>query len=193
MSNLWELYAVWFIAGFGVNSENGITYPIIAENWTKGRGLMGGAVQGLYFIGLMIDAIVTSLVAQWRLALTIIGVINYGELFSKDYLLVTIFGTILVASAFLLTIPLVSLAPTYIQVMRVEQLGAWLIILPIIGAAAYGLAGYLSGKFGRAPTLIALSIITIIASILLIVTSTLISLRYIIPYSMVLAYLHAAF
>ena len=31
-SNLLELYVTWFIVGFGVNSENGITYPVIAEN-----------------------------------------------------------------------------------------------------------------------------------------------------------------
>lgn len=207
VNNLWELYVAWFIVGFGVNSENGITYPIIADNWTRGRGLMGGVVQGLYFVGLMIDAVVTSLAAQWRLAFIIIGAmsllfslpwvlvipetvkrvgitrVNYSELFSRDYLLITIFGTILVALAFLLTIPLVSLAPTYMRIMRIEQLSMWLIILPIIGAFAYGLAGYLSGVFGRALTLIALSVIAIIASILLIITS----LQHAISYSMALA------
>ncbi|GAB6944410.1 MFS transporter [Vulcanisaeta sp. JCM 14467] len=211
-SNLLELYATWFVVGFGVNSENGITYPVIAENWTRGRGLMGGIVQGLYFIGLMIDAAVISLIPQWRLALIIIGAsslvlslpwvliipetvrragitgVKYGELFGRDYLLITIFGTILVASAFLLTIPLVSLAPTYLRIIDAKPLGLWLVALPIIGAVAYGLAGYLSDVFGRDRTLIALSIIAVVASALLSTTSAITTLRYSIPYSMVLAY-----
>ncbi len=103
--------------------------------------------------------------------------------------MITIFGTILVASAFLLTVPpLVSLAPTYMRIIGIEPLSTWLIVLPIIGAVAYGLAGYLSDVIGRDRTLIILSIVALIASILLIIVSTTASLMHVVPYSLALAY-----
>ncbi len=30
--SLWELYVLWFLVGFGVNAENGITYAVVTEN-----------------------------------------------------------------------------------------------------------------------------------------------------------------
>ncbi|MFP3315355.1 MAG: MFS transporter [Caldivirga sp.] len=65
--NLWELYMFWFLVGFGVNAENGITYALVAENWRSGRGLMGGLVQGIYFVGIVLDAVVSGMIRNWRL------------------------------------------------------------------------------------------------------------------------------
>jgi len=57
----------WFLVGFGVNAENGITYALVAENWRSGRGLMGGLVQGIYFVGIVLDAVVSGMIRNWRL------------------------------------------------------------------------------------------------------------------------------
>ncbi|MGC8607093.1 MAG: MFS transporter [Vulcanisaeta sp.] len=190
---LWVLYVFWFLVGFGVNAENGITYAVITEVWKGGRGLMGGLVQGIYFVGILMDAALTSIIPSWRIALFIVGALSlvlsvplvitipettskvgisrvgYGELFRGKYLLLTVLSTALVASAFLYTIPLVSLAPTYLSVVRVGDLHAWLIALPIIGVIAYILAGYLSDVYGRTEVLLALSTIAAVSAIALLI------------------------
>lgn len=203
-STILELYILWFLVGFGVNAENGITYAVITENWKSGRGLMGGFVQGVYFAGILLDAAVTRLISDWRLVLILVGSISlasaslsvlvpettrkvgitgltYGELFQGSLLTVTVLSTLLVASAFLYTIPLVSLAPTYLSLVRVAGLGTWLIVLPLIGLVAYVVAGYASDIYGRANTLIALSLIALVSSVMLIVISSLIPKYSVIP------------
>ncbi len=200
----WELYITWFLVGFGVNPENGITYAVIAENWRGGRGLIGGFTQGLYFIGLMLDALVYGLIRTWNLVLIVVGAsslvlsipwlaiipetasrvgitrVGYGEIFRGKFLLITVLGTLVVASAFLFTVPLVSIAPTYLEQLRIANLGLWLLALPAIGAIAYTLAGYLSDVYGRARVLIALSVIALLSSALLIVVSTLRLINYLV-------------
>jgi len=194
-SNLWELYMFWFLVGFGVNAENGITYALVAENWRSGRGLMGGLVQGIYFVGIVLDAVVSGIIRNWRLVLVSVGAsslalslplvmlvpetvgriglrqVSYGDLFRGRLLAVTILSTILVASAFLYTIPLVSLAPTYLKAVKPLGLNAWLIALPLIGIVAYVVAGYASDVYGRAETLIVLGALALVSSITLLITA----------------------
>jgi len=162
---LLELYVFWFLVGFGVNAENGITYAVVIENWRSGRGLMGGLLQGIYFIGIVLDALVSGVIRDWRLVLISIGAtslalslplimlvpetagriglrsVGYGELFRGSLLIITVLSTVLVSSAFLYTIPLVSLAPTYLSAIKPPGLGYWLIALPLVGAASYVIAG----------------------------------------------------
>lgn len=37
ISNVYFLFVTWFIVGFGVNGENGISYAIVAESLKSGR------------------------------------------------------------------------------------------------------------------------------------------------------------
>jgi len=189
--SLWELYVFWFLVGFGVNAENGITYAVVTENWRSKRGLMGGVLQGIYFIGIVLDALVSGVIRDWRLVLISIGAtslalslplimlvpetagriglrsVGYGELFRGSLLIITVLSTVLVSSAFLYTIPLVSLAPTYLSAIKPPGLGYWLIALPLVGAASYVIAGYASDIYGRAKTLTVLSTIALVSSVAL--------------------------
>lgn len=195
VSTLWVLYLFWFMVGFGVNAENGITYAVVIENWRSSRGLMGGFLQGVYFAGLLLDAIMAELIRDWRLMLLMVGLISlissliavtfvpetthrvgisgvhYSELFRGSLLLVTVLSTVLVASAFLYTIPLVSLAPTYLDALKLPGLGVWLTVLPLIGILAYVVAGYASDIYGRADVLMALSLVALVTAIALLVVS----------------------
>jgi MFS family permease len=188
---LLELYVFWFLVGFGVNAENGITYAVVIENWRSGRGLMGGLLQGIYFIGIVLDALVSGVIRDWRLVLISIGAtslalslplimlvpetagriglrsVGYGELFRGSLLIITVLSTVLVSSAFLYTIPLVSLAPTYLSAIKPPGLSTWLIALPLVGAVAYVVAGYVSDIYGRAKTLTVLSTIALVSSVAL--------------------------
>jgi len=188
---LLELYVFWFLVGFGVNAENGITYAVVIENWRSGRGLMGGVLQGIYFIGIVLDALVSGVIRDWRLVLISIGAtslalslplimlvpetagriglrsVGYGELFRGSLLIITVLSTVLVSSAFLYTIPLVSLAPTYLSAIKPPGLSTWLIALPLVGAASYVIAGYASDIYGRAKTLTVLSTIALVSSVAL--------------------------
>jgi MFS family permease len=188
---LLELYVFWFLVGFGVNAENGITYAVVIENWRSGRGLMGGLLQGIYFIGIVLDALVSGVIRDWRLVLISIGAtslalslplimlvpetagriglrsVGYGELFRGSLLIITVLSTVLVSSAFLYTIPLVSLAPTYLSAIKPPGLGYWLVALPLVGAIAYVVAGYVSDIYGRAKTLTVLSTIALVSSVAL--------------------------
>lgn len=38
ISNIAELYALWFIIGIGVNSQNGISYPLLVETLRRSTG-----------------------------------------------------------------------------------------------------------------------------------------------------------
>ncbi|ABW02191.1 MFS transporter [Caldivirga maquilingensis] len=212
---LWEFYVAWFLVGFGVNPENGITYAVIAENWRGGRGLIGGLTQGLYFIGIMLDALVYSIIHEWNLVLIVTGAvsllsslpwliimpetvsrvglrrINYSEVLKDRFMWLTILGIVIVASAFMLTVPLVSLAPTYLKQIGISNLNLWLLVLPVIGALAYTLAGYLSDLYGRVRVLVALSIIALASSVALLVTADLGLLDYMIP-SIALTYVSSS-
>jgi MFS family permease len=103
--------------------------------------------------------------------------VDYGELFREPLLAVTVFSTVLVTSAFLYTIPLVSLAPTYLETIKPPGLGYWLVALPLVGAASYVIAGYASDVYGRAETLIVLSTAALASSITLLLIA-----RYYLDY-----------
>ncbi|MDT7969690.1 MAG: MFS transporter, partial [Vulcanisaeta sp.] len=153
--------------------------------------LMGGVLQGIYFIGIVLDALVSGVIRDWRLVLISIGAtsltlslplimlvpetagriglrsVGYGELFRGSLLIITVLSTVLVSSAFLYTIPLVSLAPTYLSAIKPPGLSTWLIALPLVGAASYVIAGYASDIYGRAKTLTVLSTIALVSSVAL--------------------------
>ncbi|MFP3280231.1 MAG: MFS transporter, partial [Vulcanisaeta sp.] len=148
-------------------------------------------LQGIYFIGIVLDALVSGVIRDWRLVLISIGAtslalslplimlvpetagriglrsVGYGELFRGSLLIITVLSTVLVSSAFLYTIPLVSLAPTYLSAIKPPGLSTWLIALPLVGAASYVIAGYASDIYGRAKTLTVLSTIALVSSVAL--------------------------
>ncbi|MFB6489952.1 MAG: MFS transporter [Thermoproteus sp. AZ2] len=174
--SIWLLYAAWLSVGFGVNAENGIAYAVIAETWRGGRpGLIGGLTQGLYFIGMFLDAALSFL--PWRLLLVLIGVASaataplallvpegagrrgkappLAEIFRGGLLAVTALASALVAAAFMYTIPLATLAPDYLEEIGAEAL--WRLALPLLGFAAFALAGWLSDIFGGGRVVMALA------------------------------------
>ncbi|MGC8694914.1 MAG: MFS transporter, partial [Conexivisphaera sp.] len=73
-ANIWEIYAAWFVAGFGVNSQNGISYPVVVETLRRSTGTIGGAMQSLYFIGFLLDSLTYMYFHWWRTYLVVVGV-----------------------------------------------------------------------------------------------------------------------
>ncbi|PSN97864.1 MFS transporter, partial [Candidatus Marsarchaeota G2 archaeon ECH_B_SAG-C16] len=58
MGSLIELLAVWFLIGFGVNGENGLSYVYAAElSSPQKRGFIGSVMQGLYYLGGITDLV----------------------------------------------------------------------------------------------------------------------------------------
>jgi len=193
ITNIWELYLLWFLVGFGVNSENGISYAVIVEVWRSNQGLLGGIMQGLYPVGMLLDAATSFLVRSWRPYMAIIGVVSligslssllaipetrfqslrtsYWEIFSPQYRSITALGTVLVASAFMFTVPFISLVPTYILIrgFRGITYEATLIALSTLMAVSFGLAGYIMDRWGSFKTTITLSTMALASSLLFLV------------------------
>jgi len=193
ITNIWELYLLWFLVGFGVNSENGISYAVIVEVWRSNQGLLGGIMQGLYPVGMLLDAATSFLVRSWRPYMAIIGVVSligslssllaipetrfqslrtsYWEIFSSQYRSITALGTVLVASAFMFTVPFISLVPTYILIrgFRGITYEATLIALSTLMAVSFGLAGYIMDRWGSFKTTITLSTMALASSLLFLV------------------------
>ncbi|MFP3211560.1 MAG: MFS transporter [Thermocladium sp.] len=193
ITNIWELYLLWFLVGFGVNSENGISYAVIVEVWRSNQGLLGGIMQGLYPVGMLLDAATSFLVRSWRPYMAIIGVVSligslssllaipetrfqslrtsYWEIFSPQYRSITALGTVLVASAFMFTVPFISLVPTYILIRGFSGITyeATLIALSTLMAVSFGLAGYIMDRWGSFKTTITLSTMALASSLLFLV------------------------
>lgn len=73
--NLYLLYLVWFLIGFGVNGDNGLSYVYTVElSSPKSRGLIGSIMQGLYDIGALLGALLSA-VHDVKLYFTIISIL----------------------------------------------------------------------------------------------------------------------
>ena len=57
VNSVYLLFITWFLLGFGVNGENGISYAVVAETLKGGRGTIGGFMQGLYFAGYLLSLV----------------------------------------------------------------------------------------------------------------------------------------
>ncbi len=216
ITSIWELYLLWFLVGFGVNSENGISYAVIVEAWRSNQGLLGGIMQGLYPVGMLLDAATSFLVRSWRPYMAIIGTVsliisllcllaipetrsqsrraNYWEIFSPQYRSITALGTILVASAFMFTVPFISLVPTYILIrgFRGITYEATLIALSTLMAISFGLAGYIMDRWGSFKTTITLSTLALFSSLLFLVAN-LMNWGYLVIMPIALGYFSSSF
>ncbi|MFP3227348.1 MAG: MFS transporter [Caldisphaera sp.] len=188
-SSIAELFISWFFVGFGVNAENGVAYSLIVETLGSYTGSFGGLVQGLYYVGFGLDVVTYSFVKYWRLLFLIIGTAslvfgimssiiiietlkiyqrkpsNISRIFESKYRYKTILLSLIVMGAFLLSVPLLSIAPTLIEKINMtSNIG----LLSIIGFFSYWLAGFLSDKVGRVKTTLIFSALGLISGLLLI-------------------------
>lgn len=189
VGSTWELYMLWFLVGFGVNSENGVSYAVVVEAWRSNQGLLGSAMQGLYPVGMLLDAVTSILIRNWRPYMIVVGAIsliaslaciylipetkgrmssvNYGAVFSPRLRRVTWLGTALVASAFLFTVPFISLTPTYLlsHGFGGASYGAAVIGLSIGEAIAFASAGYVMDRLGPLTATLSLASLALASSL----------------------------
>jgi MFS family permease len=180
-----ELYLCWFVVGFGANAENGISYALIVELLKGSRGLVGGAVQGLYFVGMMLDVLTLSVIRYWRTYMAVVGAMSLvvsvagilmvpettvkseenrrlKEIFTGKLVPVTVLGTLLVAASFLYTIPIATLVPSALKSGNRLALDA-------VGFISFTIAGYLSDVVKRTNSVIVFAAIGIVASFFIII------------------------
>ncbi|MGC9210119.1 MAG: MFS transporter [Acidilobus sp.] len=182
---LWEVYLAWFFVGFGVNAENGVSYPFVVEYLSTFRGLFGGLLQGLYFVGYIIDSLVFYLVPAWRQFLLTLGalslLISLSILlvpetarassttgiglrgFDKRTVMVTVGLSAVTVGAFMFSVPLLMIVPSFISEMGLGT--RWLAPLAAIGFAGFVIGGWLSDLAGRARTAVAFSTVGLLSSI----------------------------
>ena len=179
ITSVYLLFVTWFFVGFGVNGENGISYAVVAEALKGGRGTIGGFMQSLYFAGYLLSLVLAlthfSFLIIGILALTLSplsftitesirkGSKPFSNLKEINGRLATI-SSLLAISAFLYTVPFVSLLPTLFKELHVSYLT--LIIASLIGIVFYTLSGYISDVIGRKKATIIFSAIAIIGGLL---------------------------
>ncbi|EZQ02266.1 MFS transporter [Candidatus Acidianus copahuensis] len=184
--NIYELYGLWFLIGFGVNGENGISYAIIAElRFTNLRGFLGGLMQGFYALGALLGAITSLFITNFRLIFLVPGLIfalsfllwpfvpeeksrfpgsKISEIFRKDIIKITIIGSIVSLASFLFIIPAFSLMPTTLQLLHFKNYDVIIAIGDILATFSYALSGYISDVKGRRFAALVFSSIAVIAS-----------------------------
>lgn len=186
-NSLYMIYAIWFIIGFGVNSQNGISYPIIVETLKKSSGAIGGTMQSLYFLGFMLDSVLFSFIHYWRTYFIAAGIISLlfsipGSVIIKEtaskriyrninydpnFIRYTIAFSVIVIGAFMFNIPLMADVPSLISALHINTF--YVTDLSFVGFGGFVIAGYLSDKLGRETVAIALTLAGAIFGILLLI------------------------
>ncbi|WP_148217209.1 MFS transporter [Acidilobus saccharovorans] len=189
MRALWELYALWFLVGVGVNSLNGVSYAVVVEVLRSSKGVFGGFMQGLYFVGFLLDVVTFALVRYWRPYFLTVGAVSLVASLAASLLVpetarrwarpassmarmgrglavVTVGLTAIVAGAFMFSVPLLSVTPSFLPSMGLGQ--GLLMGLSLLGLASFTLAGYLSDRYGRLPVQAAFAAMGLASSALLI-------------------------
>ncbi|AFZ71123.1 sugar phosphate permease [Caldisphaera lagunensis DSM 15908] len=188
-NSLIELFICWFFIGFGVNAENGIAYALIVETLGSYTGSFGGLVQGLYYIGFGLDVLTYRFIAYWRTLFLIVGIISLAiglpssiiiketlkrtqtkpvgirNLFNIEYRYKTILLSLIVIGAFLLSVPLLSIVPSFMEKINMTN---YIGVLSIVGFLSYWFSGFLSDKIGRAKNTLIFSSLGLLSAILLI-------------------------
>ncbi len=182
---LWEIYLFWFFVGVGVGSQNGVAYPVVVETLSSSTGLVGGLMQGLYFIGFLLDEVTYMFVPHWRnffliagaisLALTMTttplvsetvrrGVVRRASLLGmgRELAIATAALSLLTLGALMFSTPLLSVVPAMLQGEGISS--SWLVPLSALGFVGFVLAGLASDRAGRAGTALAFSSLGLTAS-----------------------------
>lgn len=168
VDNVVLFYLIWFLIGFGVNAVNGISYVYAAELSPPSiRGLIGSIMQGLYFLGailgLLISFVTKETIFPYYTIIFVLSAISIPLWFlipeskwkakfsfrvSREFVKVTVFGSLFSIGAFLLLVPLVSLSFTLFSSLK---LNAYAVILIgfIIGMIGFTIAGSISDRIGR--------------------------------------------
>jgi len=187
---LWQLYLAWFFVGFGVNAQNGVSYSVIVELLRGSRGLVGGLMQGLYFIGFFLDAVTYYVVPSWRTFFLVVGLVSLLLTLSLTHLVIETYParaqglglryfdlrlavvtaglSAIVVGAFMFSVPLLSLVPSFIASMDLSE--GWLTFLSMLGFLGFLVAGWLSDLGGRLRTAVALSGLGLLSSLALALT-----------------------
>ncbi|MGC9209025.1 MAG: MFS transporter [Nitrososphaeria archaeon] len=172
-----DLYMLWALVGFGVNAENGITYVQIVELMRSMRGALGGFVQGLYFLGMFVDSLLSYYIESPEIYFLAIG--GFGVLSSFLLLLLPetraslgqaeggkrlfsaklIIGSLVSFSAFFYTITLVTFAPIFAGSRST-------IYYSFVGFSSFIIFGYLSDRISRTDVSIALQTAGLLAAAL---------------------------
>lgn len=118
--------------------------------------------------------------------------LNIKDIFNKNVINLTLFGSIFAFASFMFLIPLFSLAPTYLENYRISNYYYIIYAGLIIALLVFGLSGYISDMIGRKKTVICFSIIAIIFSSLFLYINYAL-LKYYIPLSLILIYLSSSF
>ncbi|MEM4778318.1 MAG: MFS transporter [Thermoplasmatales archaeon] len=190
-TNLIEIYVLWFIIGFGVNAQNGSSYPIVVETLQRSTGVTGGLLQSLYFLGFLLDSITFVSFHYWRTFLVVCGLIALVPSISVSLFLretgrkgvaragissirgklaiYTVGFSAVVAGAFMFSVPLMGVVPTYLR--EINAPSAEIVPFSLIGFAFFILAGYFSDKFGRGRVTFIFSLLCILFGSLLFVES----------------------
>ena len=186
-TSLIEIFVLWFIIGFGVNAQNGVSYPVVVETLHHSTGTIGGFLQSLYFIGFLLDSLVFMAFPYWRtffIACGIValvpslglasmvretgrrGAVRAGIRSIKGKLVIyTAAFSAVVAGAFMFSVPLMGVVPTYLHEINVSS--AIIVPFSLIGFAFFVLAGYLSDRFGRGTIVVIFSVLCILFGIIL--------------------------
>ncbi|BAB66082.1 MFS transporter [Sulfurisphaera tokodaii] len=191
VNNLLELYILWFIIGFGVNGENGISYVIIAElRLTNLRGFLGGMMQGFYALGALLGAITTTFMGdRFLLIFLIAGIVSLlsfifypfipeekvkyesrsrlTDIFSQKMIGLTAISSIASLTSFLYIISAFELLPTILQNNELVAIG------DIIAVLSFSLSGYISDIKGRKFSAIIFGILAVISSALFLLSNIL--------------------
>ncbi len=169
MRSLYELYIIWFIIGIGVNSQNGISYPLLVETLKKSTGSIGGTMQGMYFLGFLLDFLFYFVFPFWRYYFLAAGIFSLIVSVSFASIIIeplkngrritgagkisgrlafyTVAFSLVVIGAFMLSVPLMSVAPTLLSYLKIPE--EIIIVLAILGFFGFVAAGYISDRIPR--------------------------------------------
>ncbi len=181
--NIIEIYIIWFIIGFGVNADNGMTYPLIVETLKRSSGSIGGITQSLYFLGFLLDSVTYIIIHFWRYYLLAIGIISLvfsvgtailisekkmktmRKKISRDMIPKTVSLSLVAIGAFMFTVPLLSVIPTFLNEIHVSDV--FITIYSIIGFIGFIIAGIISDRSGRKFTTILFTVLGLVFSALI--------------------------
>lgn len=187
---LWELYALWFLVGIGVNSQNGVTYAVLVETLRSSRGSVGGFTQGLYFIGFLLDVVTHGLAPGPSRFFTYVGLLSLAlglplsavvpetvaamrgqrqpglRSMGRRLAMLTAALSTITVGAFMFSVPLLSVTPSFVASMHIGE-GA-LEVITFIGFLGFVVGGLLSDMLGRLRVQLAFSAAGLAASLLLV-------------------------